>query len=78
MSNRTKIDLRPRDDITALHFTALAISAPAYSTYELDRDTIYSRRFATASRARAVTQYDRVINNEIMNYMLEKLYNESN
>ena len=76
MSNRTKTDLLPRDDITALHFVALAISAPAYSTYELEGDTIYSKRFATASRARAVVQFDRVLNNEIMDYMLEKINEE--
>lgn len=79
MSNRVKSEnLRPKNEIDAQYYLALAVSAPAYATYELDRDTIYSKRFATASRARAVVAFDRVLNQEIMNYMMEKLNEESN
>lgn len=79
MSNRTKSDsLRPKNEIDAQYYLALAVSAPAYSTYELARDTIFSKRFATASRARAVVAFDRVLNKEIMNYMLEKIHAEHN
>ena len=77
MSNRTKSDnLRPKNEIDAQYYLALAISSPAYSTYDLRGDTLYSKRFATASRARAVVQFDRVLNNEIMDYMLDAIRNE--
>lgn len=78
MSNRTKSEnLRPKNEIDAQYYLALAVSAPAYSIYELDRDTIFSKRFATASRAHAVVEFDRVLNKEIMDYMLEKIHAES-
>lgn len=73
MSNRTKSEnLRPKNEIDAQYYLALAVSAPAYSTYELDCDTVFSKRFATASRARAVVAFDRVLNKEVMDYMREK------
>ena len=79
MSNRTKSEnLRPKNEIDAQYYLALAVSAPAYSTYELDGDTLFSKRFAIASRARAVVAFDRVLNKEIMNYMMEKIHAESN
>lgn len=78
MSNRVKSEnLRPKNEIDAQYYLALAVSASAYSTYELDGDTIFSKRFATASRARAIVAFDRVLNKEVMDYMREKIHAET-
>lgn len=73
--NRIKADLVPNNPIRALHYFALAFSYSAYSTWELREYTMFSKKFALASKARGVVHYDRAINNEVMSYMMEKIEN---
>lgn len=75
--SRIKVDLVPSNPIRALHYFALALSDTVYSAWDLREYTMFSKKFSLASKARGVTQYDRVINNEVMSYMMEKIQNEN-
>lgn len=73
--SRIKVDLVPSNPIRALHYFALTLSDTVYSAWELRAYTTFGKKFSLASKARGVVEYDRAINNEVMNYMLEKIEN---
>lgn len=67
---RTKFDIT-FDQFRSNHNFALVLSQSERSTWDLREYTAFPQGFNLASKARSIVQYDRALNGEVMNYMLD-------
>lgn len=77
MSPRIKINLSPRNEISALYYFALALTAPTYYDWENRRFTNFRKQFALAAKTRSIVGFDRAINHEVMQYQFERVTSNS-